>query len=74
VTEPADLEGAVRALLGHDGPGIVDCDVNPDEPPMPGKVTYEQAKHFAQAFLRGQPHRMSVLATVARVKISQLRA
>ncbi|HEY1278180.1 MAG TPA: thiamine pyrophosphate-dependent enzyme, partial [Acidimicrobiales bacterium] len=74
VTEPADVEGAVRDLLAHDGPGIVDCDVNPDEPPMPGSVTYEQAKHFMQAFLRGQPHKASVLATVARDKISQLRA
>jgi pyruvate dehydrogenase (quinone) len=74
VTDPADLDGAVRALLAHDGPGVVDCDVNPDEPPMPGKVTYEQAKHFTQAFLRGQPHKASVLATVARDKISQLKA
>ncbi len=74
VIDPADLGEAVGALLAHDGPGIVDCDVNPDEPPMPAKVTYEQAKHFAAAFLRGQPHKGSILATVARDKISQLRA
>ena len=34
-------------------PAFVDCDVNPNEPPMPGKVTYDQAKHFTEAFLRG---------------------
>jgi pyruvate dehydrogenase (quinone) len=67
-----DLPGAISTLLAHDGPGIVDCDVNPDEPPMPGKVTYEQAKRFTQAFLRGQPHKASTLATIARDKISEL--
>ena len=75
VNEPADVAEAVRALLAHDGPGIVDCDVNPDEPPMPGKVSYEQAKGFIQSFLRGQPpHKVATLATIARDKISQLRS
>jgi pyruvate dehydrogenase (quinone) len=50
----------------------VDCDVNPDEPPMPGKITYDQAKHFTEAFLRGQPHKAATVASVARDKISQL--
>jgi pyruvate dehydrogenase (quinone) len=73
VTEAADLSEVVRAALAHDGPSLVDCDVNPDEPPMPGKVKYEQAKAFAQAFLRGQPHRASTLASIARDKFDQLR-
>ncbi len=74
VTDPRQLPDAIAALLAYDGPGVVDCDVNPNEPPMPGKVTYEQAKHFAEAFLRGQPHKAATLATIARDKISQLRA
>jgi hypothetical protein len=74
VRQPGDLSRAVRQALSFDGPALVDVDVNPDEPPMPGKVSYEQAKHFMQAFLRGQPHKASTLAAVARDKISQLRA
>jgi hypothetical protein len=35
----------------------VDVAVDPNEPPMPGKVSYEQAKKFAGSFLHGQPHR-----------------
>jgi pyruvate dehydrogenase (quinone) len=27
---------------------MVDVNVNPNEPPLPGKVDYEQAKKFAQ--------------------------
>ena len=74
VDKPAQVADAVRALLAHPGPGIVDCNVNPNEPPMPSTVNYEQAKHFTEAFLRGQPHKMSTLAAVARDKINQLRS
>lgn len=74
VSDPRQLPEAIREALAHPGPALVDCDVNPNEPPMPGKVSYEQAKHFTEAFLRGQPHKMATLATVARDKIEELRS
>jgi pyruvate dehydrogenase (quinone) len=74
VTEPGDLEDAVRAALAHPGPALIDCDVNPDEPPMPGKIEYQQAKKFTEAYLRGEPNKIATLATVARDKINQLRS
>ncbi len=74
VTDPEDVEGAIREALAHPGPALVDCDVNPNEPPMPGKIQYKQAKAFTEAFLRGQPHKVATLATVARDKINQMRS
>jgi pyruvate dehydrogenase (quinone) len=74
VRQPGDLSGAVRQALSFDGPALVDVDVNPDEPPMPGKVEYEQAKKFAEAFLKGQPHRSTIATTLFRDKIQQLRS
>ncbi|HVT77785.1 MAG TPA: thiamine pyrophosphate-dependent enzyme, partial [Acidimicrobiales bacterium] len=74
VKDPARVHDAIAGLLSHPGPGIVDCDVNPNEPPMPGKVKYDQAKHFTEAFLRGQPHKAATLASIARDKISELRS
>lgn len=73
VSEPGDVREALREALGHDGPALVDIDVDPDEPPMPGHVTYEQAKKFTQAFLRGQPHRIATATTLFKDKIQQLR-
>ncbi|MFB9248922.1 thiamine pyrophosphate-dependent enzyme [Sphaerisporangium melleum] len=73
ISDPRELPGALRRAFSHDGPALVDCDVNPDEPPMPGRVKYEQAKAFTEAFLRGQPHKANILATVARDKFSELR-
>ena len=74
VRQPGDLAGAVRQALDFDGPALVDVDVNPDEPPLPGKVEYEQAKKFAEAFLKGQPHRSTIATTLFRDKIQQLRS
>ena len=44
------------------------------EPPLPGKVEYEQAKKFAEAFLKRQPHRSTIATTLFRDKIEQLRS
>jgi pyruvate dehydrogenase (quinone) len=39
---------------------------------MLGKVEYEQAKFFIEAFLRGQPRKAATVATIAGDKISKL--
>ena len=72
VEKPGDVEGAVRDALACDGPALVDVVVNPDEPPMPPKVRHDQAVRFAESFLRGQPHRAGIAATLFRDKLDQL--
>ncbi|MFG2073132.1 thiamine pyrophosphate-dependent enzyme [Nonomuraea maritima] len=72
VTEAGDVVPAIRQALEHDGPALVDIDVDPNEPPMPGKVTYDQAKSFAQAFLKGQPHRAAIATTLFKDRIQRL--
>jgi len=74
VDKVADLEAAVVEALSHDGPAGVDVLTNPDEPPMPAKVTYEQAKGFAKAFLSGQPRKATIASTLFRDKIAQLKS
>ncbi|MDR8411090.1 thiamine pyrophosphate-binding protein [Nonomuraea sp. 3-1Str] len=71
VTKPEDVRPAIGAALEYDGPALVDVAVNPNEPPMPGKVTYEQAKKFAQAFLKGQPHRAAIATTLFKDRIDR---
>ncbi|HEX7161064.1 MAG TPA: thiamine pyrophosphate-dependent enzyme [Trebonia sp.] len=72
VTRPGELAGAVQLALNHPGPALLDVNVNPAEPPLPGKVQYEQAKNFALAFLRGQPHRATIATTLLKDRIQQL--
>jgi pyruvate dehydrogenase (quinone) len=74
VTGPAEVRPAISEALRHDGPALVDVNVNPDEPPMPGKVEYKQARKFAEAFLRGQPRKATIATTLFRDKIEQLKS
>jgi pyruvate dehydrogenase (quinone)/pyruvate oxidase len=73
VDKAEDLPGVLADALAHPGPALVDVAVNPDEPPLPGKVSYDQAKKFAAAWLRGQPGKASIATTLFRDKIQQLR-
>jgi pyruvate dehydrogenase (quinone) len=47
VTEPGDLREAVEAVLGHDGPALLDVVTTPDALEVPTHVTEEEAKGFA---------------------------
>jgi pyruvate dehydrogenase (quinone)/pyruvate oxidase len=73
VSDPGDLEGTLREALEFSGPAVLDVNVDPDEPPMPPKIEYEQAKKFALSFFKGQPRRASIANTLFKDKIQQLR-
>ncbi|GAA5183063.1 thiamine pyrophosphate-binding protein [Rugosimonospora acidiphila] len=73
VDKAEDLPDALRSALSVDGPALLDVMVDPNEPPMPGKVSYDQAKKFASAFLRGQPHKAAIATTLFKDRIQQLR-
>jgi pyruvate dehydrogenase (quinone)/pyruvate oxidase len=72
--KPGDVEGAIQDALDHPGPALVDVMVNPNEPPMPAKVEYQQAKGFAEAFLRGEPQRVAIASTLFQDKLDELRS
>ncbi len=73
VETAGDVESAIKEALSFPGPALVDVLVNPDEPPMPGKVEYEQAKGFLKAFLAGQPRKATIASTLFRDKVSEMR-
>ncbi len=73
VSDPKKVRPALERALAFNGPALVDIDVDPNEPPLPGKVAYDQAKKFAQAFLKGQPHKVAIATTLFKDKIEQLR-
>ncbi|RYF75449.1 MAG: pyruvate oxidase, partial [Cytophagaceae bacterium] len=64
IDDPKDAERIVREALAHDGPVVVDCIVDQNEPPMPGKITTEQAVEFVKALARGERDRSEIIKTV----------
>jgi pyruvate dehydrogenase (quinone)/pyruvate oxidase len=72
VDDPKDLPGVLDDAFAHDGPVVIDAIVDPYEPPMPPKVTREQAVHFAQALLKGEPNREQIVLTVISDKVREM--
>jgi pyruvate dehydrogenase (quinone) len=74
VDKPTEVRPAIQDALASPGPALVDVNVNPDEPPLPGKVEHQQAIKFAEAFLRGQPRKATIATTLFQDKIEQLKS
>jgi pyruvate dehydrogenase (quinone) len=55
VDEPANCGTAIEEFLNAPGPAVLQAIVDPLEPPLPPKVTAEQALHFAESLARGEP-------------------
>jgi pyruvate dehydrogenase (quinone)/pyruvate oxidase len=65
IEDPAICGEVLEQALNTPGPVIIEAVVDPFEPPMPPKVTPEQALKFAKSLVKGQPKRMKIAATVA---------
>jgi len=52
VEDPGELSGAVKDVLAHDGPALLDVVSNPQELAMPPAIQLEQAKGFGLWALR----------------------
>jgi pyruvate dehydrogenase (quinone) len=69
---PEDAERILRAALDTQGPSVVEAIVDPNEPPMPGKVTTEQALHFAKSLVRGQKDAIKIVKTIAEDQVREV--
>ncbi len=72
VTQPQEIRPAFERALASGKPTVVEVVVDPYEPPMPPKVSLQQAEHFAKALLRGEPHGGKIALTVLSDKVREL--
>jgi pyruvate dehydrogenase (quinone) len=72
IERPEDAEPVLREALAHPGPTVVQAVVDPNEPPMPGKVTTDQALKLAKALLRGQKDAGEIIKTIAEDQIREV--
>jgi pyruvate dehydrogenase (quinone) len=72
VDHPADVASVLRQAFAHPGPAIVEAVVDPNEPPLPGKISTEQAWHFAEALAKGEPDRWNIIKTVIENKVREV--
>jgi len=72
VDDPAQCGAVLEEALSTPGPAIVEAVVDPFEPPMPPKVTRDQAVKFAESLMRGEPNRKKIALTVLRDQVREL--
>jgi pyruvate dehydrogenase (quinone)/pyruvate oxidase len=57
IEDPAKCAAQMQDALSWDGPVIIECVVDPHEPPMPAKVQSKQVKMLGEALRAGTPNR-----------------
>jgi pyruvate dehydrogenase (quinone) len=72
IDDPADCASTLETALSTPGPVVVEAVVDPNEPPMPGKVKMEQAIHFAEALLRGERDGAAIVKTVLKDRVREM--
>jgi pyruvate dehydrogenase (quinone)/pyruvate oxidase len=72
VERPEEIRPALERAIRSGRPALVEVVVDPNEPPMPPKVTVEQAAHFAEALAKGTPGGGQIALTIFRDKLNEL--
>ena len=72
IEDPKEARSVLREALAHRGPAVVQAVVDPNEPPMPGNITSEQAIKFAEALARGEKNGWKIFKTVLENKVREV--
>jgi len=72
VADPKQCGGVLEQAFATPGPVLVEAIVDPFEPPMPPKISVEQATKFAESLAKGTPNRSKIALTVLADKVREL--
>ena len=72
IEDPARCGAQLDAALAEPGPVLIEAVVDPNEPPMPPKVSFEDMKKFSEALAKGTLHRGDIIRTIFRDKVREL--
>ncbi len=72
VDDPKLVESVLGEAFNHPGPAVVQAVVDPNEPPLPGKITTEQAWQFSKALAHGQKDGWEIIKTIVENTIREV--
>jgi pyruvate dehydrogenase (quinone) len=72
IQAPADCGRILDEAFSTPGPVIVEAVVDPNEPPLPAKITRDQAIKFAESLVKGTPDRFEIAKTAIGDRIREL--
>jgi pyruvate dehydrogenase (quinone) len=65
------MRGAWEEALASDRPVVLEVKTDPEVPPLPPHITFEQAKKMAEAMAKGDPERAGVMEKAFRGKLAE---
>jgi pyruvate dehydrogenase (quinone) len=65
------MRGAWEEAFAADRPVVLEVKTDPEVPPLPPHITFEQAKKMAQAMAKGDPERTGVMEKSFRGKLAE---
>jgi pyruvate dehydrogenase (quinone) len=71
VERPEAIEPAWEEALHANRPVLIDAVVDPEEPPLPPHITFEQARRFAEAMVR-EPSGVGIATDAIKEKVREL--
>jgi pyruvate dehydrogenase (quinone) len=72
IEDPEDCGDIIEKALSTRGPVVIEAVVDPNEPPMPPKVTLDQAEKLAKALAKGTPNRKEIALTIVSDKLREM--
>ena len=72
IDDPAQCAAMLQQALETPGPVLIEAVVDPNEPPMPPKITFEQMTHFGEALAKGTPNGRKIALTVGADRIREI--
>lgn len=72
VDDAQECGHVIDQFLAAPGPAVLQAVVDQLEPPLPGKITAEQALHFAESLARGEPNRGKIALTAISDKVREM--
>lgn len=71
IDDPATCGERMKEALSWDGPVIIECDVDPHEPPLPAKIKTNQAQHLAEALREGTPNSKRIALQIVKDELDE---
>jgi pyruvate dehydrogenase (quinone) len=71
VDDPDDVAGAWDEALSSDRPVVYEAVTDPDVPPLPPHIRFEQAKGMAQALAQGDPDSIGIVMQSLKGKLQE---
>jgi pyruvate dehydrogenase (quinone) len=70
--DPGQVREAWKTALRAKRPVVIDAMCDPDVPPLPPHITFEQAKGFVASLFKGDPNLGGIMSQSAKQMMSKL--